>query len=110
MLKKSICVLAAITAFQAPMTASAGTQKNVTLNGAGCLSDGFCFAKVSPNLGPESCDIRNQIRWDATTSIGKNFTATILTAQASGSSVNIGFNDTNCTTGNTPELEFVTIN
>lgn len=86
----------------------AAVDKNVTLKGVGCLADGNCFANVSP-AASQSCASNGQVRWDGSTTAGKNFTAAALTAKASGKKVNVGTVDGECN-GNFPVLNFLTIN
>ena len=97
-----------------PHIVMAGSQSNVELKSVGCLADGSCFANVNPAVGPLECTNRGQVRWDGTLSEGKNLTAAILTAKASGANVNIGFVDGECSEPNEnldtfPVLTFVTI-
>lgn len=83
-----------------------------TIVGIGCADDGVCFINLSgsPFGIPGEC-ISSQVRWDGTSSEGRGFTATALTARAAGFPIRIGFNDTpgNCFDSNRSALTFITV-
>lgn len=101
----SIVGLVALAGFSA--SAMGATQSNRTLTGVGCDSGGVCFANVTPAV-VTSCTNPNQVRWDGSTSSGKNFTASALTANASGATVNIGTVDGVCN-GSFARVNFITV-
>ncbi len=106
MIKKIALAAALLTSVSG--TAQARTDQNVAITGVGCGQDGVCYANVATPVGPTSCSNRNQVRWAGTTNSGKNFTATMLTAKASGALTNIGTVDGSCS-GAFPTLNFVTV-
>jgi hypothetical protein len=108
-MKKIINMLALCLIFSIGATQSsfAATDKDVTITGVGCGADGNCYANVSPAVS-QSCNNNRQVRWNGTTSEGKNLTATALTAKASGLTVNVGTIDNNCA-GDFPTLNFITV-
>ena len=102
MKKLVLCILLSFAA-----TAQGATDFNITISGVGCDGAGTCFANVAPAVN-QTCNNNAQVRWDGSTSAGKNFTAAALTAKAAGLTVNIGTIDASCN-GNFPVMNFITV-
>lgn len=100
------CVLVAMGS--APVMAGVVTDKVPT--GVGCGVSGECYANFAGDkFGPVACESR-QLRWDGTSSEGKNLTAAVLTAKAGAIAVNIGYEDTCAVGAVSPTPTFVTLN
>lgn len=93
-------------------SAFAQTFSNVSLTLVGCNAGSTtCFANTTSDVGDGTCANSRQVRWDGGTSTGKNITAIMLTAKASGSPVTLGTVASTCFggAGNFPELNFVSV-
>ena len=115
-MKKTI-LLAIIAAGSISTSAFSATTFGVTITGVGCDSSGTCFANISPaatvTSGQLACPNQNQVRWDGGSAEGRNFTASALTARASGLTINLGTIDGECAGGGTddvfPVVNFITV-
>ncbi len=107
MLKKIVYSIA-FGGMLASSFAQAGSVSGRTITCTGCNAAGVCFVNMSgAAFGPAACS-STQVTWDGTTTEGKNFTASALSAKISGVNVRVGFDDVTCN-GSTPSLIFMTI-
>jgi len=91
-MNKIIIAAAAMAAFSGQVNAQA-TTPGAIITSAGCDGNNNCFINLDRNVvtgALPACPNSIQIRWDATTPVGRNFTATALTARAAGLPVNVG--------------------
>lgn len=81
-----------LTAASFAVPASAAYSTHTVLY-TGCLTTGICFAGVSPAVpaGSSSCDMANadQVRWNATSSVGPEFSRIATAAFLAGKRITI---------------------
>lgn len=91
-------------------TANAGVASNQTVVSVGCYDEApdnvACFMLLPAAVGPAACN-EAQLRWDGTTTTGKNLTAVGMTAYALGQKVRVSFDDVACFSGDTKDFPLV---
>ncbi len=78
----------------------AGIANNKTIDSVGCYdlegTNVACFIILAGSaVGPGAC-ANTQLRWDGTTTSGKNLTAVSMTAYALGNPVKLSYDDEDC--------------